>query len=129
MASNDLRVKKRDVILPIVAEIVARFDLAEMSKIAEDVDISFAPVSRPKHLADDPHLNQGGHMVEIDFPNGTSSRVPGLPLEMGEHVFGVRRQTPQPGQHTREVLLEAGYSANDIDLLMAQGAIVCGDSV
>jgi len=129
MASNDLRVKKRDVILPIVAEIVARFDLAEMSKIAEDVDISFAPVSRPKHLTDDPHLNQGGHMVEIDFPNGTSSRVPGLPLEMGEHVFGVRRQTPQPGQHTREVLLEAGYSANDIDLLMAQGAIVCGDSV
>jgi crotonobetainyl-CoA:carnitine CoA-transferase CaiB-like acyl-CoA transferase len=128
LETNELRTKKRDLILPVVAGIVAGYDLAEMSSLAEEVDISFAPVARPKHLRDDPHLNQGGHMVEIEFPNGTSSRMPGLPLEMGEHTFGVRRQAPKPAQHTRDVLLEAGYAPGDIDLLVATGAIVCGDA-
>lgn len=125
--TNDLRVRQRDKILPIVAEIVGRFSLAEMSTIAEEVDISFAPVARPKHLTDDPHLNAGGQMVEIEFPNGTTSRVPGLPLEMGDHVFGVRRQTPKPGEHTRDVLAEAGYSTSEIDRLASLGAIACAD--
>jgi crotonobetainyl-CoA:carnitine CoA-transferase CaiB-like acyl-CoA transferase len=127
MQTNEDRTKKRDIILPFVAEVVAQHDLAEMSKLAEEVDISFAPVSRPKHLRDDPHLNEGGHMVEIEFPNGTRSRVPGLPLEMSAHRFGVRRQAPSPSQHTREVLIEAGYSPGDIDLLVASGAVVCAE--
>ncbi len=126
MESNELRTQKRDVIIPAVADIVARYDLAEMSRLAEEIEISFAPVARPKHLRDDPHLNAGGHMLEIEFPNGPS-RVPGLPLEMGNHKFGVRRQAPEPSQHTREVLLEAGYAPGDIDLLAANGVIVCGD--
>ena len=62
-------------------------------------------------------------MLEIDFPNGVSARVPGLPLEMGAHSFGVRRQTPKPGEHTDEVLREAGYSAVEIERLAALGAI------
>ena len=126
--TNDLRVRQRDKILPIVAEIVGRYTLPEMSKLAEEVDISFAPVARPKNLTDDPHLNVGGHMVEIEFPNGTSSRVPGLPLEMGDHTFGVRRQTPKPGEHTRDVLAEAGYSEGEIDRLAALGAIACAET-
>jgi len=126
MESNELRTQKRDLIIPAVAAIVARYDLAEMSRLAEEIEISFAPVARPKHLRDDPHLNEGGHMLEIEFPNGPS-RVPGLPLEMGDHKFGVRRQAPEPSQHTREVLLEAGYAPDDIDLLAASGVIVCGD--
>jgi crotonobetainyl-CoA:carnitine CoA-transferase CaiB-like acyl-CoA transferase len=128
METNELRTKQRDMIIPMVAGIVAQFDLAEMSRLAEEIDISFAPVSRPRHLRDDPHLNEGGHMVEIEFPNGTTSRVPGLPLEMGGHKFGVRRQAPKPSEHTRDVLLEAGYAPGDIDLLVANGVIVCGDA-
>ena len=127
METNDLRTRQRDVILPIVAGIVAQHNLVEMSRLAEEVDISFAPVSRPKHLTDDPHLNAGGHMVEIEFPDGARARVPGLPLEMGDHRFEVRLQAPKPAEHTREVLLEAGYSAGDIDLLIARGAVGAGD--
>ena len=127
-ATNDLRVKLRDRILPIVAEIVARYSLEEMSKLAEEVDISFSPVAKPKHLIDDPHLNLGGHMIDIEFPNGKTSRVPGLPLEMSNHTFGVRRQTPKPAEHTRDVLLEAGYAPAEIERMAAEGVVACGQA-
>jgi crotonobetainyl-CoA:carnitine CoA-transferase CaiB-like acyl-CoA transferase len=125
LATNELRTQRRDYILPIVAEIVARHTLAEMLAIAEAVGIAFAPVARPKDLTDDPHLN-AGHMVEIEFPNGKLARMPGLPLEMGEHQFAVRRQAPKAAEHTREVLAEAGYSAAEIEALARSGALALG---
>jgi crotonobetainyl-CoA:carnitine CoA-transferase CaiB-like acyl-CoA transferase len=36
----------------------------------------------------------------------------------------VRRLPPELGQHTREVLAEAGYSAEQIERLLADGAAV-----
>ena len=127
LVTNDSRTKNRDVIIPFVTEVVGRHTLAEMMAIAEAIDIAFAPVARPHDLFDDPHLN-AGHMVPIAFPNKTVP-IPGLPLEMSDHEFGVRRQTPGPGQHTREVLIESGYSAAEVDQLAARGVIVCGEGL
>jgi crotonobetainyl-CoA:carnitine CoA-transferase CaiB-like acyl-CoA transferase len=49
---------------------------------------------------------------------GEKTRLPALPLEMNDHRFGVHRDVPRAGQHTLEVLREAGYSEEQIrDLL------------
>ena len=125
LATNDLRTKNRELIVPFVTETVARHSLDEMMAVAEACGIAFAPVARPHDLFDDPHLN-AGHMIDIEFPGGRTVGIPGLPIEMGEHRFGVRRQTPKTAEHTREVLQEAGYSAAEIDRLAASGAIALG---
>ena len=125
LATNDLRTKNRDDIVPIVKQIVARHTLAEMMEIAEAIEIAFAPVARPHDLFDDPHLN-AGHMIDIEFPGPKTVGIPGLPLEMGAHEFGVRRQTPKTAEHTREVLRELGYSMEEIDRLAQTGAVACG---
>jgi crotonobetainyl-CoA:carnitine CoA-transferase CaiB-like acyl-CoA transferase len=125
LATNDLRTKNRELIVPFVTETVAQHSLEAMMEIAEACEIAFAPVARPHDLFDDPHLN-AGHMVDIEFPGGRTVGIPGLPIEMGEHRFDVRRQTPKTAEHTREVLREAGYSAAEIDQLAASGAIALG---
>jgi crotonobetainyl-CoA:carnitine CoA-transferase CaiB-like acyl-CoA transferase len=63
-------------------------------------------------------------MVDVLFPNGTRAPLPALPLEMGEHRFGVRQQPPGKGEHSRAVLAEAGYTAAEIDRLIEQGVVI-----
>jgi crotonobetainyl-CoA:carnitine CoA-transferase CaiB-like acyl-CoA transferase len=42
---------------------------------------------------------------------------------MAGHRFGVHQDVPRAGQHTREVLREAGYSDAEIDALASTGAV------
>jgi crotonobetainyl-CoA:carnitine CoA-transferase CaiB-like acyl-CoA transferase len=119
-------VQQRTMILPMVAEIVGRHTLAEMSKIAEEIEISFAPVARPGDLFADPQLNANGRALQVQFPNGKCAPMPRLPVEIGEHDFALRRQAPEPGQHTREIMVELGYSDGEISALVQKGAVLDG---
>ena len=52
--------------------------------------------------------------------------LPPLPYESSEYNFSVRHHAPaEPGKHTREVMLELGYSAEEAESL-ARRAIVRG---
>jgi crotonobetainyl-CoA:carnitine CoA-transferase CaiB-like acyl-CoA transferase len=58
-----------------------------LPKLFDRIDIPFAPVAKPGDLFDDPQLNAGGRMLEIDFPNGARAKIPRLPIEIGDHDF------------------------------------------
>ena len=81
----------------------------------EKTGLPFAPIAKPEQLFDDPHLAASGGLLPITVTDGErkgqKTRLPALPLEMGGHRFGVHRDVPRAGQHTREVLAEAGYTA------------------
>ena len=81
----------------------------------------------PADLFDDPHLNQGGHMLDMQFANGKRANIPGLPLEMGGHDLSVRSQTPRNGEHTREVLADLGYDTAQIDAWIDGGIASSSD--
>jgi len=46
-----------------------------------------------------------------------------LPVKFSEFEFAIERQAPQPGEHSEEVLLEAGYGKAEIEALRVQGVI------
>jgi crotonobetainyl-CoA:carnitine CoA-transferase CaiB-like acyl-CoA transferase len=58
------------------------------------------------------------------MPDGTMTKLPRLPVEIGDHDLGLRRQPPTVGEHTREVLAELGLDDRAIDALEANGIIV-----
>ncbi len=49
-------------------------------------------------------------------------RIVGSPIALSEHPTKVGGMVPELGQHTEEVLLELGYSWDDIGLLRDAGA-------
>ena len=121
--TNEDRVRERPVLLPIVADIVARHAREELAALFDRIDIPFSPVAKPGDLFDDPQLNAMDRMLDIDFFNGVRARLPRLPLEIGDHNVGLRRQPPQVGEHTAEILAELGLRMPEIDAL-AQRKIV-----
>jgi crotonobetainyl-CoA:carnitine CoA-transferase CaiB-like acyl-CoA transferase len=124
LASNVQRVQARDRLIPIVAAVFKRFAKAELMAKCEATGLPFAPITKPEDLFDDPHLNASGGLLDITLPNGTPTRLPALPLEMAGRRFGVRRDLPRIGADARDVLAELGYTAFDVDRLIADGIIV-----
>jgi crotonobetainyl-CoA:carnitine CoA-transferase CaiB-like acyl-CoA transferase len=121
--SNQDRVRERPALRPVVADIVGRHTLAQLTELFDRLDIPFSPVAKPGDLFDDPQLNGRGRMLDVTFQNGVHARMPRLPVEIGEHDLGLRRQPPAIGEHTAEVLAELGLAPSEIEDLSARGII------
>ena len=124
LKTNEDRVKARDRTLPIVGEIAKRYSLTEMSKICEEIEIPFSPVARPEDLTDDPQLNANDRMLHVELDDAPVTKVPRLPVEIGDHDLNLRLQPPKIGEHTREILAELNYTEADIARLNEAGTIV-----
>jgi crotonobetainyl-CoA:carnitine CoA-transferase CaiB-like acyl-CoA transferase len=61
----------------------------------------------------------------IGGTDGKPAKLPALPIEFGSDRDrpGIRMQSPRMGEHTIEVLTEAGFSAPDLNRLIESGVI------
>lgn len=121
-ATNESRVAARPRLLPLVAEIALQFDHDALLEALEAIEVPFSPVARPTDLFEDPQLNANGRMMPVTMPNGETAKLPRLPIEVGDHDFGLRRQPPRVGGDTEAVLVEAGFDAEEVRALLAAGA-------
>ena len=121
--TNEGRVRERPVLLPIVAAIVAQHTRRDLAELFDRLDIPFAPVAKPGDLFEDPQLNAGGRMLDIDFSNGVHAKIPRLPIEMDNHDLGLIHQPPAIGEHTAEIIGELGLADAEIDELAARGIV------
>ena len=123
LATNSERVHRRDEIIPVVRELFATMDKAELIAKLENIGLPFAPISKPEDLFEDPHLSSNGQLIEVSLPNGSHARLPALPLNMDQQSFGIHRDLPTPGQHSAEVLREAGLQDAAIEQMITAGTV------
>ena len=124
LATNNDRVRARDWMLPLLRERLQGLTASELARRFEQHGLPFAPITRPEDLFDDPHLQATGGLAPITLPDGGSAQVPLLPLAMDGRRPGVRHDPPRLGEHTREVLAGAGYSAAEVEGLVQRGIAV-----
>jgi crotonobetainyl-CoA:carnitine CoA-transferase CaiB-like acyl-CoA transferase len=130
LRSNNDRVKARDWMMPILRERLAAFSAEELARRFDARGLPYAPITRPQELFDDPHLLATGGLAPIQVPadaNGAgravSTRSALLPLALDGHRLPLRHQPPSIGEHSRQVLLDLGYSHTDIHALIEQGVV------
>jgi crotonobetainyl-CoA:carnitine CoA-transferase CaiB-like acyl-CoA transferase len=106
----------------LVAAEMKKRGTAEWIAALEGADI---PVQRMNSLTDiveDPHLAAIGYFREVEHPTEGSIRTMAVPSEWSESAPEYRRHAPRHGEHTREVLREAGLGDAEIEGLIASGA-------
>jgi crotonobetainyl-CoA:carnitine CoA-transferase CaiB-like acyl-CoA transferase len=122
LKTNGQRVAAREWLLPKLEEILLQHTKAGLARKLEAIGLPFAPITRPRDLFDDPHLNAGG-MIETQDPRGKRFKVPGLPLELGGRRLGLRNQPPRLSQDARALLAGLGYAPARIDALFTDGIV------
>ena len=129
LETNNKRISERDWFLPAVEDMIKNYTRQEVIDICDKAGICFAPIARPEDLFEDPQLNQGrGPLLETTFPSGVTTKMPRLPLQIGDHQLIKRSDPPAAiGANTREVLTSIGYSDETIDALAEKGTIAVGD--
>jgi crotonobetainyl-CoA:carnitine CoA-transferase CaiB-like acyl-CoA transferase len=74
-------------------------------------------------VLEDPHAASEHRTVPAEIGK-VSGRLPTLPYESDAYRFSVRRHAPgEPGQDTREVLLELGYTEHEAEALGRKGTV------
>lgn len=117
-ATNGARVAHREVLVPIVADILSRRTRAEWLADLAARAIPSSPVHTLGELAAHPHTEASGMILhDRDF------RTVASPLRADGERLPLKRRPPALGEHGRGVLTELGYDDDQIDALIAGGAV------
>ncbi len=82
-----------------------------------------APVQDYGQLADDAQVAANGYVVDFDHPRDGPIRMVGPAVQLELTPGSIRRPAPEFGEHTEEVLLEAGFTWDEIARLKQDGAV------
>jgi crotonobetainyl-CoA:carnitine CoA-transferase CaiB-like acyl-CoA transferase len=118
-ATVALRVANVDSLYALLEAHAQRHTTAEWIAFCDRVSIPCMPVLRLDQLQDDPHVVAVGLMETAEHPTEGTYRQVRSPMRFSATPYALRRHAPRVGEHTREVLLEAGLSAQEVDALVA----------
>ena len=92
-------------------------------EVLEAAKVPCGPINNLAQVYDDPHVQARDMLVELEDPElGTLKNV-GIPVKLSRTPGRIRHRAPDLGEHTEEVLLEAGYSSEEIARLGESGVV------
>ncbi|MEF2553747.1 CoA transferase [Aurantimonas sp. A2-1-M11] len=122
-ASNHGRMQNLPALEEILNGHFSQRSSAEWLARLEEAGVPAGPVLDISEMHEDPQTLSREMVVETDHPIAGRVKAIGLPIKFSGTPGGVTRPAPLLGEHTREVLREAGYEAAEIDRMLASGAI------
>lgn len=98
-----------------VREIIKTKTRDEWMEEFRKVDACVEPVLSLSEALKDIHERERGMVVEVGLPDGSKVRQLGSPIKFSETPPEYKNACAPPGIHTKEVLLQLGYSKEEID--------------
>ena len=117
------RARNIDRIYDRMREIAPTRTTADWEELLLRIDVPHAAFARLTEVHEQPHLKAVGMFPELDHPTEGRIRQARPSTRFPESSPGIRRMPPRLGEHTREVLREAGYSDAEIASLVEGRAV------
>lgn len=121
-ASNFDRIQNRETLAEVLTEVTVTKTTYEWLEIFEEGGLPAGPVLSITEMHEDPQAEARDMIVTTSHPIAGNVQTIGLPVKFSKTPGGVERPAPIKGQHTYEVLAEAGFSEDEIAALVEEGA-------
>jgi CoA:oxalate CoA-transferase len=102
-------------------ELISILDKAFLTKVRdkwiedlEEVDIPCGPVNDYQEVASDPQMAANDYIVDFDHPVAGPIKMVGIPVRLSKTSGKIRMGAPELGQHKEEILLEFGFTWEEI---------------
>jgi crotonobetainyl-CoA:carnitine CoA-transferase CaiB-like acyl-CoA transferase len=116
--TNPQRLATRDELVPILARVIATRDRDELVAALTAADVPSGPVNQVSEALAFMEQSDPAWITDLD-----GIRNPPSPILVDATRAPVYRAPPRPGQHTDEILAEAGYIPAEIAALRAAGVV------
>jgi crotonobetainyl-CoA:carnitine CoA-transferase CaiB-like acyl-CoA transferase len=123
--TNAARVSNRDHVTSVLNEITNKKPSAWWLEELEREKIGCGPINNLDQVFDDPHVKAREMVVEMEHPAmGTKPmKLIANPIKLSKTPPTYRKAPPMLGQHTEDILKEAGLSENEIAKLKDDGTV------
>ncbi|CAJ96522.1 putative acyl-CoA transferase/carnitine dehydratase [Cupriavidus necator] len=113
-ASNELRTKNREALKGELAQYTRRKTSSEWIRAFEQASVACGPIYRMDEVFEDRQTQHLGMAISLRHPELQEIKVVAQPYTLSRTPSQMRTATPGRGEHTEAVLMELGYSAEQI---------------
>ena len=117
------RTDNREELIAMLDNVFAQRTLAEWAGPLDEQGLIWAPAETLEEVIANPQTHARQPFAKIDHPTHGAVEYIDTPVKFSKSQVGVRGPAPELGQHTEEVLLEAGYDWDEIARLREDAVI------
>ncbi len=122
--TSNKRMENLKALEDTLTDILGKDTTAAWLEKLEAAGVPAGPVYDVKEMSEDPHTAARAMIDHVPAATGGEHAVITHPVKYSATPATVRRGAPLMGEHSREVLVEFGFSSQEIDGLIASGAII-----
>jgi formyl-CoA transferase len=122
--TNPARVANREVLIPLLADMVKRKSRQEWIALLEDAGVPCGPINRLDDVFNDPQVKARGMQITLPHPSAGSVKLVGSPMKLSATPPDYQSPPPLLGQHTDQILKSVlGYDDEQLSQLRQRSII------
>ncbi|OGB26427.1 MAG: CoA-transferase [Burkholderiales bacterium RIFCSPLOWO2_02_FULL_57_36] len=123
-ATNPMRVRHRDILIPMLADMVKTKTKQEWIDLLEAHGVPCGPINNLDEVFVNPQVEARGMRIDLPHPSGGKVKLVGSPMKLSGTPPRYDMPPPLLGQHTEEVLRDLlGQSDEQIAALKGKGVV------